>query len=377
MSEVRCQTYDVDHIVLKKLNKKLIKKNIHILLIGPVTNVEANLIGGATISFGYLIDYLEKNSSAYTLVTTQYFSNKSKGILNPLYVLGKVAVSVFKADVLFLNSSRNGIKYLAPLLFIIAKIFRLKFVVRPFGGDLNEYAEKFNSISKWFFKRTTLQADLLFLQTKKLMDFYATANKNIHQLPTSRDTPNITIEPSPYRRRFIFLGFINKSKGIDHLLEAARDLGSTYTIHIYGPIRENYEDTPEKGYTQKFEEQPGIYQGVLSKDQVLSTVQTYDVLVLPTYYRGEGYPGVIMEAYSLGLPVITTKWKAIPEIVMDGKTGLLIEPKSTSALLQAMQVFNENNYLTFSKNAKEYFDTSFSTQKVTSKAIMQIQSLFN
>ena len=345
-------------------------------MIGPVTNVEANLIGGATISFGYLIDYMEKNNRAYTLVTTQYFSNRLKKVLNPLYVLGKVLVSLFKTDVFFLNSSRGGIKYLGPLLFIIAKIFRKKLVVRPFGGDLNEYAEKFTPIQKWLFKKTTLQADLLFLQTKKLMRFYASANKNIHQLPTSRDTPDIPIRVSPYQKRFVFLGFVNQSKGIDHLLAAAKELGSTYTIHIYGPIRENYEDAAKKGYIQKFEEQANIYQGILAKEQVLSTLQTYDVLVLPTYYRGEGYPGVIMEAYSLGLPVITTKWKAIPEIVIDGKTGVLIEPKSTNALVQAMLLFNENNYTDFSKNAKQYFDTSFSTQKVTSKAFTQIQSLF-
>lgn len=337
----------------------------------------ANLIGGATISFGYLVDYLEKNKYAYTLVTTQYFSNKLKSILNPLYVLGKVLASIFKADVLFLNSSRNGIKYLGPILYIIAKIFRLKFVVRPFGGDLNEYAAQFNPIQKWLFKKTTLQADLLFLQTKKLMNFYAAANKNIHQLPTSRNTPNITIKANPYRRRFIFLGFVNQSKGVDHLLAAAKELGPAYTVHIYGPIRENYAHIQEKSYLHKFEEQQGMYQRVLSKHEVLTTLQSYDVLVLPTYYRGEGYPGVIMEAYSLGLPVITTKWKAIPEIVMDGKTGLLIEPKSTPALVHAMQVFNENNYSHFSKNAKDYFDTSFNTQKVTGNAIRQIQSLFN
>ncbi len=310
------------------------------------------------------------------MVNTQYFPTGKKRWLNPFYVLLKVILNVFKADVIFLNSSDKGIKFLSPILYVIAKIFRLKFVVRPFGGDFKNYTEEFSPLKKWILNKTTLQADLVFLQTKELMQFYQNKNIKTLQLPTSRDTPSIVRGNRNFKKRFIYLGFVNQSKGIDHLLEAAKLLDDSYTIHIYGPIRENYESSQEKQFQEKFDEQKGIYQGVLQKEKVLDTLREYDVLILPTFYQGEGYPGVIIEAYSLGLPVITTKWKAIPEIVKDGETGLLIEPRSTKALIDAIQIFNQNNYHFFSENAQTHFKKTFSTQQVTGNAVAAIKALF-
>ncbi|MEM6963155.1 MAG: glycosyltransferase family 4 protein [Bacteroidota bacterium] len=346
------------------------------MLIGPVTNTNANLVGGATISFGYLIDYLKNEKESFTLVNTQRFPKGKKRTLNPFYVFVKVLLSVAKADVIFLNCSDKGIKYLSPLLFYIAKIFNLKYVVRPFGGDFKDYTDRWGSTQKTILARTTLKADLLFLQTKKLIAAFDDGKINLRQLPTSRDTPTTSRENRIYDRRFVYLGFVNHSKGVDHLLEAAKFLGDTYQIHIYGPIRENYEASQAKQFEEQFREQRGIYQGVLPKAKVMETLREYDVLVLPTFYQGEGYPGVIIEAYSLGLPVITTQWKAIPEIVEDQKTGLLIEPRSTEALIAAMQFFNPENYPAFSANAKRYFEKTFSTRQVSGNAIAAIKALF-
>ncbi|MEM1119741.1 MAG: glycosyltransferase family 4 protein [Bacteroidota bacterium] len=315
----------------------------------------------------------------YTLINTQYFPVGKMKVLNPIYTIGKVLLNVWQGQVIFLNCSDKGIRYLSPILYLIAQLFRLKLVIRPFGGDFKTYTSKFGRLQTFVFNQTTLKADLLCLQTKELMEFYQSENIPTFQLPTSRDLPPMRLQRKnrPYQKRFVFLGLVNRSKGIDHLLAANRQLTDDYTIHIYGPIRENYEVDKEKNYLVKFKEQDGIYQGVLAKEEVLETLQKYDVLVLPTFYRGEGYPGAIIEAYSLGLPVITTKWKAIPEIVVDGKTGLLIEPQSTGALVKAIQFFNEKNYPAFSDRAKKHFEESFSTERVTAKAIHRIKALFN
>jgi len=348
----------------------VIKKKIKILLIGPVTNVAAGLIGGATISFGYLIGYLESAGEDYKLINTQKFPTGPGRILNPFYVILKVLLNIFRSDVIFLNSSRGGTKYLVPLLYVLAKIFNIKFVFRPFGGDINEYTSHYNKWQKWIFKNTVLKADIFFLQTKELMAYYANSGANIIPFSTSRQRPtkNVLRGDRPYNRRFIYLGFINEAKGIDHLLEAARQLGDAYTVHIYGPIK-------EEKYHTVFKDNPNVYQGVLTKEKVLSTLRLYDVLVLPTHYEGEGYPGAIIEAYSLGIPVISTRWKAIPEIVKDQETGLLIDPQSTRQLVKAMQYFNEENYKAYSKNAMDSFENNFDVNQVTERAVTEIKNL--
>lgn len=347
------------------------EKKIKILLIGPVTNVTAGLIGGATISFGYLIDYLDRTNGNYNLVNTQTFPKGISRFFNPFVILVKVLLQAPFSDVIFLNSSRGGTKYLAPILYFVAKLFRLKFVFRPFGGDIKDYTALYSKFQNWLFSKTVLKSDIFFLQTKALMGFYANQNANTIQLPTSREVPasHLLRGERPFNKRFIYLGFINHFKGVKHIIEASKRLGSDYTIHVYGPIK-------DVEFDQLFSANPEIYKGVLTKDKVLETLKNYDVLILPTYYKGEGYPGSIIEAYSLGLPVITTKWNAIPEIVVEGKTGILIDPKSTDQLVGAMEYFNTDNYKSYNGKTQQFFLKTFSVDEVCGQAIKEIKSLF-
>ena len=57
------------------------------------------------------------------------------------------------------------------------------------------------------------------------------------------------------------------------------------------------------------------YCDVVEPDNVLDVLWQYDALLLPTYQPGEGYPGVIIEACAVGLPVICTLWHRLPELV--------------------------------------------------------------
>ncbi len=340
-------------------------------MIGPVTNIQANLVGGATISFGYLVDYLEKEKRPFSLVNTKRFPKGFLKVLNPLYIICKVLFSLGKTDVVFLNSSRGGTKFLAPILYFLSRLFAKKFVFRPFGGDIKDYTAKYGSLNKRLFEKTVLQSDILFLQTKELMAFYASQNANTIQLPTSRNLPSKeqTRKEELFRKRFVFLGGVNTAKGVGLIIDAQKALGKDYLFHVYGPLQ---EEAIQEGL-DKF---PGMYQGILKKEDVSKTLSRYDVLVLPTWYEGEGYPGVILEAYAVGLPVITTNWKAIPEIVQDGKTGILVEPRNLDEFVQGIKHFNTDNHPSFSKNARTFFTRNFVTEDVTAKAILQIDALF-
>jgi glycosyltransferase involved in cell wall biosynthesis len=78
------------------------------------------------------------------------------------------------------------------------------------------------------------------------------------------------------------------------------------------------------------------YKGVLEPSAVIPTLRGYDVVLLPTYHCGEGYPGIVLEAYSVGVPVIATRWRALPEIVEDEICGILIEPRDSEGLARAI-----------------------------------------
>ena len=341
---------------------------LYILLIGPRLNQQKTNVGGATQSFEYLLQYFQKNNISHNIINTQ----KYQGIFSLLHFLVQYLKFIWKSDVVFLNTSQNGIKYMAPVACFLTKWLDKKIIIRPFGSALKEIFEQSGGLQRKIFERTILKADILYLQTKTLIDFFKPISKQVKQLVTSRNQPDPSLlrGDRPYQKRFLFLGHVKKAKGLDELLAAFNRLDNSYSLDIYGPIGE-----PKYEYL-KNDKSKGYKGALKGEKEVLQTIQEYDVVVLPTYYDGEGYPGVIVEAYSLGLPVITTKWRSIPEIVKHEKTGILIEPKSTEALMAAIQWFNKENYKEMSQNALDYYLSTFQVNKVMETVMKDIKNLY-
>ena len=77
-----------------------------------------------------------------------------------------------------------------------------------------------------------------------------------------------------------------------------------------------------------------IKYGARSHDDVISIMKKMDCLVLPSY--SEGFPLVVMEAMSCGLPIIAPSIGGIPDVVKDDINGLLYSEGSEEELLNAM-----------------------------------------
>ena len=87
------------------------------------------------------------------------------------------------------------------------------------------------------------------------------------------------------------------------------------------------------------------YLGPVEPSQVLGTMRKYDALLIPTHCKTEGYPGVILEAYCAGIPVIATDWNAIGEIVENEESGLLVKPRCHNSLAEAMHRISQDTKL--------------------------------
>ena len=66
-----------------------------------------------------------------------------------------------------------------------------------------------------------------------------------------------------------------------------------------------------------------------------------DIFCFPSYYECENYPIVIIEAMKYSLAIISTNWRAIPDIIEDGKTGLLIPIKEHNILKEKIELLTQ------------------------------------
>ena len=86
-----------------------------------------------------------------------------------------------------------------------------------------------------------------------------------------------------------------------------------------------------------------FYRGVLQPNEVLSSLKSYEVLVLPTRYNGEGFPGVIIEAYLAGIPVIVSNWMYLSEFVIHRETGYIFDLETESDFYNyILELVNDN-----------------------------------
>lgn len=126
---------------------------------------------------------------------------------------------------------------------------------------------------------------------------------------------------------------LDLKKGFEYLLRAARELRGTFpelkvVIVGEGPDRREIE-----GMIQRF----GLQSNVILAGQHSDMPAIYaamDVFVLPSL--NEGLPMTILEAMAGSKPVIATRVGAIPKVIQDGETGLLVDPADSDGLRDAL-----------------------------------------
>jgi glycosyltransferase involved in cell wall biosynthesis len=136
--------------------------------------------------------------------------------------------------------------------------------------------------------------------------------------------------------KFVFIGRISKPKGILEIIEAVSILKAgnpemNFSVDFYGPVEDKIE-FPE-GLSLNY---MGYLDIMNNQQKSYATLSEYSCMLFPTHWKGEGFPGVIIDAYIAGLPVIATDWSMNKEVVIHGETGLIVPIQDVNALAMAM-----------------------------------------
>ena len=169
----------------------------------------------------------------------------------------------------------------------------------------------------------------------------------------------------------LFIGRLKIDKGINELRDAFINLkgkGLDISLWLVGPDEEDLGKDLEKikgvsviPYTNR----PEDY------------MTAADILCLPSYR--EGFGNVIIEAASCGVPSIASNIYGITDAIVNDETGILIEPKSTLALENAIKdlINNPDKLLSMGVKAQERTLKEFSQEKMTKKQIALYDELFS
>ena len=340
------------------------KQKIKVLFFANFPTKDKRSVGGATVLGKRIFDFVSKQPQLIVKhYQIRYFWRSKFQIIDYLIWLFRFPFVISGYDVVSFHATKDFHFSVGPFLWLWAKLFKKKIIYHLFGGVFNKRYEKKPLSVRFLLNKTILKSDYFVVETLALQSYFQQKGyHNILWLPNSREpVKNIKLDKN-FAKKLVFFSRIVPEKGVNELIQTAALLPPSYQLDVYGPLDPNYyKQNPFKGTKVN-------YKGVIHPDQVISKLLNYDILLLPTYYSGEGYPGIIIEALSAGIPVITTDCCVMSEIITDGYNGFLVPVKNPDAIVEAVLRFNDDNYQTFRKNALQSFD-KFNSDKVFNKIV--------
>jgi len=174
--------------------------------------------------------------------------------------------------------------------------------------------------------------------------------------------------------KILLVGRFTEKKGIPYAIKAFANVKKKhknieFTIIGDGPQRSEIEAIIKNLRVEKSIR----LLGTLPHNQVIKEISNSHIFMLPSITASdgdkEGIPNVLMEAQAIGLPVISTYHAGIPELVIDGKTGYLVNERDVNALSEKLDYLIEHQDLwaSFGRAGRKHVEKEFNIYKQTEK----------
>ena len=342
-----------------------------VLLIGPHPQVGKPFSGPEACMELFTKIFQSGGFDTISVSTTRPRENRILRLYSACQTLFEILWFIRTSQIVFLFSTNASLKIILQVLIPLTRFWGKPLLVKKFGGRAHsddwrvihpptplprDEAEKITRL----LKRVTLY----FPETRHAFDVAQNNGipsiwlPNFRMLPQGDSRERKRNQEGPFR--FAFIARVSPEKGVREIIQTDSLLNDSIQVDVYGPFDPSLGS---EGITEKnFDGLQHIrYCGILKHKDVAPTLETYDAFVFPSYY--EGHPGSLIEALSVGLPVITTNRQFINEVV-DETCALIVEAKNAEQLAEAMNRLSEDEQLceTLSQNGKDrsrFFDEEY------------------
>ena len=233
-------------------------------------------------------------------------------------------------------AKRAGITHVYSLMSGLGSIYRSDSIKAKLIRVLMDilYKNAFRCSKKVIFQN---RDDQTLFVNKRLVN----ENKTVIVNGSGVDIDRFEASSFPMKSTFLFVGRLLKEKGIREYIAAANCIKEKYPDSVFwavGDIDTNPSSLQESE-VKKYQEE-GLIEFEGFQDDVRSFIRKCDFFVLPSYH--EGTPRCVLEAMSMGRPIITTDAPGCRETVIDGVNGFLVPVGDVNVLADKMAFLLEN-----------------------------------
>ena len=346
-------------------------EKINVLMFGPhleatsgISNVVNNWLSGGlqeTINCHYVATLMKyvPGRYLYKLIEASFAAGKLLATKNDF------------PDLIHIHLSFGMSFYRKLILFMLARQKKLKIIIHLHGSEFEKFYYNGTQLQRHIIRWIFDMADCILVLSKSWEKFvskisinpnifvlYNGVNLNIFDTKRKRDDNRINIS---------FMGRLGARKGVYDLLESfEKVVAEAPNAHLIiggdGDIKGVKRIVAQKKLIGKVD----ILGWVSGKDKV-EVFRRSDIYVLPSY--NEGLPGSILEAMSVGLPIVSTPVGGIPECVFENYNGFLVTPGAIQSLADRLLLlcFDSQLRVKMGEASHEIVQQKFDIEKCVSE----------
>jgi Glycosyltransferase len=257
--------------------------------------------------------------------------------------------------------------WLSAAMARLAKLFNRKVILHNHGADFKLFYEGLSEKAKKRIVRSVTRVDANIVLSRSWQNWYQSIapGANWVLLPNSvdipADLPAKKIDHSGIS--LVYLARIEERKGFFDMMNMLPALMKQFrNCKLYVAGQGDTEMVIKRASEMNLADKIEVlgYIDYSQKDQLL---RKGHVLLLPSYE--EGLPMALLEAMSYGLVPVTTPVGGIPEVIVHGRNGMLLQPGDTAAMRSSVEwvIGDPDRFEQMSQNASDTIMLSFNLQR--------------